>query len=550
MKSSLIFRMAFFLFLLLFGSFGAIMYVSLKIEKKQLMDTVIADAIHNSNIIEAATRYSMLQNRKQDLYRIINEVGNPEHGVVGIRYYGKDGTVLYSTDKDEIGGKVDMQVEACVICHQERIPPPMVEDKERIRIFTAPEGYRVIGLINPIKNTPECYNAACHAHSPDEKILGVLDVRMSLARVDKMMAASTMRTSIVAAVIIPLLAIAGGLFIYRFVYLRIRELIAGTREISQRRLDFRFEITSNDEISVLAEAFNQMTEELQLAQKENEEWAAELQNRVNMKTEELRRAYTHHIEVEKMVSLGKLSATVAHELNNPLSGILTYLKLIENELKRDKTLGPEKAERILGDINTVIKEIKRCGNIVKNLLIFARNKPDKLERFDLREIIDRALKMVSHHLQIKQLEHVFDVIPGSEEIEGDPDLVEQALLAIFINGIESMDDGGRLTVVLDNSNDESACIEIRDTGQGIPSDKIHAIFKPFYSTKTGEHSTGLGLPVVYGIVQRHGGDIRVESRLGIGTSFFITLPRSVDPEEFYKDQFLAPEMVPDKDEIK
>lgn len=532
MKSSLIFRMAVFLFLLLFGTFGLVCYLGLKNEKKQMIDTVVSAAIRNSDIIKASTRYSMLKNQKEDLYEIITEVGNPDHGVVGIRYYAKDGTILFSTDEEEAGGRVDMAAEACVVCHKEEVPPPKVEDRDRYRIYEAAEGYRVIGLINPIENEPECYNAACHAHSPDEKILGVLDVRMSLEDVDRQIAAITITTWAVVAGLIILMALAGGLFIYYYVYLRIFKLVAGTREISYGNLDFRFNDQSGDEIGVLANSFNEMTEALQDAQVE------------------LKETYRALIEVEKMDSLGKLSATVAHELNNPLAGILTYLKLINKRIQREDELSQDSAESLLGDLNTIINETKRCGDIIKDLAIFAPHEAKRLDQFQPKEVILRAFKTVSRQFETKKIEQILNEKESEEDvIEGDQELIEQALLAMFINAYEAMEDTGMLTVELDSSEQNAVRIEIKDTGVGIPAEKLQDIFKPFYSTKGARHSKGLGLAVVYGIVQHHGGNIHVESELGKGTTFTVILPRFVEKEELNKERILDPKMVPDKDEI-
>jgi two-component system NtrC family sensor kinase len=248
---------------------------------------------------------------------------------------------------------------------------------------------------------------------------------------------------------------------------------------------------------------------------------------VLQKTEEVRRAQGQVLHMEKMASLGKLSATVAHELNNPLSGILTYARLVERELQQ-QPLEPALRSELGRYLGVIQKECARCGDIVKNLLVFARQRGATMAPCDVNEVVDRALMLVRHHLEISGVQVRQRPLLGDPRIVADAGQLQQCLLALFVNAVEAMQEqgheGGELSVVL--SGDATAVtIDVGDTGVGIPPDVLPQIFEPFFSTKQEASGVGLGLPVVYGIVQRHGGSIDVESTPGRGTVFHLRLPR-------------------------
>ncbi|MDH3199126.1 MAG: HAMP domain-containing protein, partial [Candidatus Krumholzibacteria bacterium] len=337
--------LSFRLFLLLVGAmvvfFAAHTYVDIRTSSHNLTDQVFANANQASDLIVRSTRYGMLLNRKEDVHQIIRTLGN-EPGFVAINIYNKTGEIIFSTDSSQVGTEVDLRAEACVICHASDSPLVSVPASGRVRVYEAPEGERILGLINPIRNEPECSSAACHAHAPEQTVLGVLDVKMSLADVDQRVAALS-RSLIVSAVLMTLL-VAGlsGLFIYQVVRRPIRKLSEGMLRISSGDLDARIDIVTTDEIGQLAQRFNRMAQDLKVARAELQEWGSTLEERVEHKTEELRRAQSQIIHMEKMASLGKLSASVAHEINNPLFGILTYAKLLLRELPQEENGGADK----------------------------------------------------------------------------------------------------------------------------------------------------------------------------------------------------------------
>lgn len=452
-----------------------------------------------SDVIKRSTHYSMLLNRREDLHHTIQTIGN-EPGIDGISIYNKRGEIMFSTIPGEDGTSVDLQAEACYVCHAEEKPLEALPIKKRSRIFSSLQGHRVLGVINPIMNEPGCFNAECHAHPPNQAVLGVLDVKMSLSQVDERVAESRTRMISYAVLLIVIVIILSAGFIIVMVHTPVKKLIAGTLEISSGNLNHEIDIRSSDEIGHLAQSFNLMTQNLSKAQ-------------------------DHLCQMEKMASVGKLSATVAHEINNPLAGILTYTKLVLRTLKKDR-IDPKdmkSAERYL----TFIKnETARCGDIVKNLLLFSKRAGGDFRNESLDTIIERSLQLINHHLEIQGITLEKQLCEKDDIIFCDANQLQQAFIALFVNGVEAMPKGGMLRVKSDCRNGEDTVrITISDTGYGIPEEVKPNIFDPFFSTKKDEKRIGLGLSVVYGIIQRHGGSIDVHSETNKGTTFIITLPR-------------------------
>jgi two-component system NtrC family sensor kinase len=267
-----------------------------------------------------------------------------------------------------------------------------------------------------------------------------------------------------------------------------------------------------------------MSVQLRAANEQVVNWAKNLEDRVDEKTSELRSAHEHVLHVEKMASLGKMAAVVAHEVNNPLSGILTYAKLLRKWVLSGQA-GNEKREEAIQCLDLIASESRRCGELIKNLLTLSRTAPMNVQTTDLREVVDRCLLLVRHNLELVGIELQLKLAEDLPLVQCDPAQIEQVLLALIMNAIDAMPRGGTLWLEARRSRDDQAIeILVRDDGAGIPPDVLPQIFEPFMTTKENGRGVGLGLAISRGIVERHGGRIEVVSELGRGTAFTVSLP--------------------------
>ena len=530
--SSLGLRLSLWIFAVIVSGFGIFTYYNMEAATRFCRACAQDDAEKVSDIIERSTHWAMLRNRKEEVAQIISAVAG-QRDVVGVRIFDKTGTIVYSSEEAEVSHKVDLTAEACVSCHKDEKANSLPPTEQRVRIFQGKDGKRVFGLTNPIENKPSCYNASCHAHPKNQSILGVLDVRVSLDRADVRRRALKRDATIAAALIALLAALAAAIFIQVMVRRPVRALVLGTRRVAAGDLELRIGDTRDDEMGQLARGFDQMTSNLSEARAELTGWSHRLERRLQERTDELGKTEQQVVHMEKMASLGKLSATVAHELNNPLAGILNYSKLVLRYLQ-EMEVPWEDRDEVVRCVELMSKETKRSGDIVKNLLLFARRSGTAMAPHNLHVAVDRALMLVQHHLQMASVSLERELFEGDDLITCDEDQIQQAMVALFINGIQAMPEGGTLTVRT-SSTPEELVILIQDTGHGVPADLVPHIFEPFFTTKEETQGTGLGLAVVYGIVRRHGGDIQVDSRQGEGARFTIRLPRQppvdVEPME-------------------
>ena len=481
-----------------------------------------------ANVVRNSARDAMMHNDRERLYVMIRDIGR-EPGMRLLRIISEEGLVRHSTLTSEVGMMVDKQAEACFGCHAQSQPLSRLPNKDRSRVFVEPNGHRTLAIILPIENSPDCSSAACHAHPVQRQILGVIDTHLSLESVDAQLAehrAQMMAFTVGAALIVSLLS-AG--FIFVFVHRPVRELIYGTLKIGRGQLKHRIHVGSNDEFGLLATSFNRMAEELGQAYGELQQWGRRLEDRVHEKTEELENAHKGMIHSEKMASLGKLAATVAHEVNNPLFGMLTYARLTMKEVIKSD-LPEDKRKRILEYQEIIDHESKRCGELMKGLLTFARQSPPQHAMTQLNKIVDRARALVAHQYSLAQIDLVIHTDAALPEISCDPDQIQQVLIVLLVNACEAMGQGGSVTVSTGAlHNGEGVLITVRDTGPGISKDVQTQIFEPFFSTKDDQHRTGLGLAVARGIIDRHGGTITVESNPGQGAEFRVQLPILIGP---------------------
>ncbi len=477
-------------------------------------------AYNISDIIKRSTRHSMLLNQRDDVYQIIKTIGN-EPGVKTIRIYNKQGVISYSSDTLERNKTVDMNAEACIICHENNTISRNIARKDSLRIFSIRDE-RYLGLINPIRNEQDCYTSDCHAHKSSTELLGILDVVISMNKADKFIQ-SNKRDIILNSVIITFLISGLSLVFILFLVNRPLKIIQeGISALGKGDWNYRINMKSRSELGVIAMEFNDMARLLSSAYREIKDWSETLNDKVEQKSAELKNIYEQVLQIEKLASLGKLSATVAHELNNPLEGILTYSKLIIKKLKEknENEINP----KIIEFLNLIADEASRCGKIVKDLLLFSHRDMEQFRKYDLIQVIDKSVMLINHHLEINNIKLIKKFPCENLEVFCNPQKIQQAMISLLINAIESMHNkGGEILIDLSIEN-ENAIIRIKDLGDGISPKDLPYIFEPFFTTKEELKGTGLGLSVVYGIIKVHNGKIEVEETSEKGTTFKITLP--------------------------
>lgn len=596
---------------------GIFSFYNIRSHSNALLSEVERHASQLSETVKHSTRYDMLLNQRDRLHTIINTIGQ-QPGIYNVRVLNKVGEIIYSSHQNDIGEMVDKKAESCYACHAANEPLEKLPIQDRTRVFRIhPDSSRVLGIITPIYNEPSCWNSDCHAHEKSKTVLGVLDVAISLEDVDEQIINAEINTAVFAVVAVLVLSLLIGYFIKKWVDKPVKNLLTATHEVGTGNLNYTIEDKQDDEFGLLSKSFNNMTRKLSEA-------------RMQL------------FQSDKMASLGRLAAGVAHEINNPLTGVLTYSSFL---LK--KTLNnPEVNE----DLKVIVRETKRSREIVKSLLDFARQSVPKKNQVNINEIIERSVAVVENqltlnHVQLKkqladdipvatldsnQMQQVFinllvnasdaigpkggsitvstdliklspygithikkatcpkrhDLMDNDVKIDGMPSIKLKVYannregfinldpvygrnhhkFGINLNGIKdyritcpvcdiSLTDEKRKCpscnapvynlevpsqgniegciskdcswqkwdAVDANGKKEYIEIKISDTGCGIPKENLPKIFEPFYSTK-GQKGTGLGLAVIWGIIDNHNGTINVESEVNKGTTFKIRLP--------------------------
>jgi two-component system NtrC family sensor kinase len=473
----------------------------------------------------------MLLNLKEEVQATIERLAEgPE--LVAIRVYDNKGAIVMSAHTEEIGRRIALDSDTCRSCHDATATRDTAV-LERSGLAQVDDGPEVLRHLSVIENEANCSNAACHAHPPGQRVLGVLDVEMSMAPLEAAINTAQAQFLYTTMALVFIVGVVVAVFIRRLVQRPIHKLYEGTREIADGNLDTRIHVRGRHELARLAEAFNHMAQDLKAARSEVTEWSHKLEEKVILKTEELSRAQRQVLHMEKMASLGKLSATVAHELNNPLSGMLIYARLIRKEIGQ-QPIDVDTREELTSYLALLEKECSRCGAIVQNLMVFARKTGAAMAPIDLNEVAERSLMLIRHHLEISGVRLNSELLTENSQIIADAGQLVQALVALLINAVEAMNglEAGEAELSLRlRGTDDQVEIEVADNGIGIPDDVLPQVFEPFFSTKNDESGVGLGLAVVYGIVQRHGGHIEARSSLGRGTVFHVSLPRCAKAEE-------------------
>jgi two-component system NtrC family sensor kinase len=471
----------------------------------------------------------MLRNDYEELFNtldIINDLSEMDE----LNLYNVDDSLVYSAYNTRAR---HLNNPNCLQCHQsmsELFPGEgkvfrVVSAETNCSMFVETDNSRHLLIRNPILNERSCYTNKCHAHSPDEVVLGSMIIHMPLKDFDNAVEASTNKYLLLAVVATVLFTSLLLMFTRRNIQKPLSELVIASQAITQGNRKVRMKVKPGqlEDMRTVSTAFNEMLDKLQAANHELENWSRQLEYKVQKKSEELSSVQNELIQIERIASLGKLSASVAHELNNPLSGILVYAKVVHKQLT-----GPEfteaKKESALKQLKLIESETKRCGDIVKGLLDFSRKDQADFEPYRLHDILRETYDLLHHQMKIKNIGFLTDFKAGMDQIQCSPNQIKQACVAMLVNSSEAVSENGEIILRTLNNDAQSVTIEIADNGKGIAEENMSHIFEPFFSTKHEASGIGLGLAIVHGIVQSHKGTIEVHSTPGKGTTMSITIP--------------------------
>jgi two-component system NtrC family sensor kinase len=486
--------------------------------QKLLVSNTTRELENLASTIIRMTHYQMLADNRTMVYQMIDEVAS-HPGIERIRMFNHNGIIVHSTVPEEIEQTLNQAALHCSQCHNDVKPLTLTSLLDRSRFFTMPDGTQVIGVIKSIPNEDSCSTAACHYHSDSEKRLGIVEIIVSLDTLKADLASYRNRIILLTVLLIILLGASLTFFMLHLVNRPVNELLRHTARLANGQLDCELTPTSSDELGELMRAFQFMTNNLREARNDLEEWGRTLEEKVEKRSEELQRMQMQLVHTEKLASLGELVAGIAHEINNPLSGILIFSSLVA----KDKRLDSE----LRNDIETISGEAQRCAGIVKGLLEFARDYQPEMIACDINQVLIDSLRLVECQSVFQNVTIIRQLGSHLPEIMGDHNQLKQVFINIFINAGQAMQElkQGELRIVTtqEDAHGDGVVVKISDSGGGVPEEQLCKLFDPFFTTK-GTEGTGLGLSVSYGIIQAHGGIISAESTVNVGTTFIISLP--------------------------
>ncbi len=502
-------------------------YIIYKDRSKQSLEMTEKASRQLSSIIKRTLEYKMERKQCKDVQKTIEIIGD-QKDVEHVMIIKKKGQIAFSSRKGDIGKVLSIEEESCQICHQQKPYP-----HDDVKVFTL-GGARMLRNVNPIRNGERCN--ACH--DSQDKILGVLVVDTSLLPLDEELGTARNRMILFTIIIFLSVALILALLIYVLVDRPIGKLSRVVSNAAEGRLDSRVDIASRDELGKLSKGFNMMMdkiahfnqelqERVKVAVEECRRFNVELM-RVNRHLEkantELKKSQEQIVQSEKLFAVGQLASGVAHEINNPLGSILTYVKLAVKKIEHySSESNPLDLSQLRKYMATVEEEVNRCKGITRGLLDFSRVKEPEMTVVDVNNILNNALELVEHQLSDQRINLVKKFGTLTSKIVADSHQMQQVFINIILNSLHALSGEGILEIT---TRKRSKFIEIvfKDSGCGIADEDLSRIFTPFFTTKKVGEGTGLGLSVAYGIIENHGGEIIVKSKTGEGTTVIIILP--------------------------
>ncbi len=481
---SLISRVIILNILLVTVGIGTFTLYNLRREQNQLVSSTKESAALLLATIENSIFHSMRIGNSEDVQAILEMVGY-SHQLTGIRIFHPDGTILKSARPHEIGTKVNSFDLA--LFHNE-----LKEGIIRV------DGEEVLTIIKPIVTDPRC--DLCHG--PGRKVVGVLDLNFSLADTTRQLHQLS-QFSLLSTVLITLFLSLGISFILlRFVKRPIQAMARKMEQVEQGDLSVRLQPQTLDEMGSLMRSFNSMVVNLEKAKKDLEQYH-----------------YRQMERADRLASIGEMATGIAHEIKNPLTCISSAITVLADDFEEE-----DPRREVIGQ---VLDQIGRLDKTSTDLLFFGKPGKPECTYTDINELLNKTLFFISQHPEARNIHRVKELIRDIPPVLIDEKQVQQVLFNIIINAIQSMRDGGTLTVTTDKASHEDRTfirLTITDTGHGISEENLSKIFTPFFTTKT--QGTGLGLPICRQLLEQNGGTLDVESRINEGTTFIIELPAS------------------------
>ncbi len=505
--------------LIMLATLSVVALLTIRQQRDHSFEELLKDAHFFADTIRSTTHDQMLANRKDETYRVMERIGR-QRGVERVRVFNRTGKVTFSTDRSEIGRIARLYEEPCIGCHRQGRPAPSRDANPPARIYTAPDGSRMLGMIMPVSNEPACARPGCHLGAAKNQVLGVIEVALSAREEDAALLRQARHTGLLAACALVVTSALVFAHARRFILAPVRDLLAGTMRVAGGEFRREIPVRSEDELGRLAQSFNEMRDALVRMHQERQQLLEGLEKQVEQRTAELEATQANLVQTEKLASLGRLSASIAHEINNPLAGILTFSKVLQANLE-----DPDAADMRAASVRQaklIQRETERCRTIVRNLLDFARERPMDVRELDVNGPLQEALSLSQHKFEMQGIA-VEKTLQVPLTVLGDFGQLRQAFLNIVLNACDAMPGGGTLQL-RSRALPGGRYVEVAviDSGVGMPPEVLAKVFDPFFTTK--EMGTGLGLSVVYGVVEKHRGRVFVDSTPGSGTTMRLVLP--------------------------
>jgi two-component system NtrC family sensor kinase len=511
---------------ILFASFG---FIFNSVFEQSMNSAILQNGNNVGSLVEGALYQSMMENDKKTLQNTLDII-NTMAGIVDVNMYDSEDNPVYSSFPGDAEGHIDPNCKGCHEDFSEMFPLAeksyrIIDEDSQCKMSQKSSDYRHLLIRSPILNQKSCYVSDCHFHQETDRVLGSLIIKMPLKELDASVSTSFREFFLFATLATLLLVAILILFTWTGIKKPLNALVTVSKAVTKGDRSSRVDTRANqvEDMRLVAQAFNEMLDSLQAATRELENWSQQLEYKVQKKSEELSAVQNEIMHVERLASLGKLSSSVAHEINNPLSGILVYTKLIQKQLANPE-LSATKKESMLQHLKMIESETKRCGDIVKGLLDFSRKEQDDFEPGHLNDVLQATYELMTHPVKIANISFVKDFSAKADLVYCSPNQIKQACVAMIVNSTEAIRENGEIILKTSNPDQDTIRLDITDNGIGIAEEDIPHIFEPFFSTKPETAGTGLGLPIAYGIIQSHKGKIQVKSEVGAGTTISITFP--------------------------